>query len=102
MRKLFLIGAVLLSATAAQAGLSDHPELKTADAKTAGNTQPPSGQRPDDSALAARRQAMIQQKQQITMRKQMAMQREMQRHPIRTRIHFGLLNLKRKLHAAFR
>jgi hypothetical protein len=30
------------------------------------------------------------------------MQREMQRHPIRTRIHFALLGFKRKLHSAFR
>jgi len=41
---------------------------------------------------------MIQQK--TMMRKQMMM-REMQRHPIRTRIHFGILKLKRKLRYAF-
>jgi hypothetical protein len=67
--------------------------------------QPTSAQRPDASALAARRQAEMQQKmmmqKQMMMRKQMAMQREMQRHPIRTRVHFALLNFKRKLHYAF-
>jgi hypothetical protein len=35
------------------------------------------------------------------MRRQMAMQQEMQRHPIRTRFHFALLRFKRKLHYAF-
>jgi len=40
--------------------------------------------------------------QKLMMRKQMAMQREMQRHPIRTRVHFAILKFKRKLHYAFR
>jgi hypothetical protein len=36
------------------------------------------------------------------MQKQMAMQREMQLHPIRTRIHFGILKFKQKMRYAFR
>jgi hypothetical protein len=99
MRKFFLIAVVLLSATAARAGL----DVTAARAPEA--SQPTSAQRPDASALAARRQAEMQQKmmmqKQMMMRKQMAMQREMQRHPIRTRVHFALLNFKRKLHYAF-
>jgi len=118
MRKFFLIAVVLLSATAARAGL-DVTAANT-DVRAPEASQPSSAQRPDASALAARRQAemhpdasalaarrqaemqqkMMMQKQ-MMMRKQMAMQREMQRHPIRTRVHFALLNFKRKLHYAF-
>jgi hypothetical protein len=103
MHKFFLIAAVLLSATAAHAGLDT--TLANADARTPEATQA-SEQRPDASALASKREAAIQQKvmmqKQMMMRKQMAMQREMQRHPIRTRFHFALLNFKRKMHSAFR
>jgi hypothetical protein len=93
--------------------LLSHLDCRAALAVTAANTDvgapeaslPSSAQRPDASALAARRQAEMQQKmmmqKQMMMRKQMAMQREMQRHPIRTRVHFALLNFKRKLHYAF-
>ena len=106
MRKVFLIAAILLSATAAHAG----PDLAVAGAdvqQTAPSAVPPSAQSseqlPDASALAAKRQAMIQQKmamqKQIAMQRQMAMQREMQRHPIRTRFHFALLRFKQKLRA---
>jgi len=103
MRKFFLIAVVLLSATAARAGL-DVTAANT-DVRAPEASQPSSAQRPDASALAARRQAEMQQKmmmqKQMMMRKQMAMQREMQRHPIRTRVHFALLNFTRKLHYAF-
>jgi hypothetical protein len=102
MRKFFLIAVVLLSATAARAGL-DVTAANT-DVRAPEASQPSSAQRPEASALAARRQAEMQQKmmqKQMMMRKQMAMQREMQRHPIRTRVHFALLNFKRKLHYAF-
>ncbi len=104
MRKFFLIAVVLLSATTAHAGLD--VTVAAADVRTPEAIEPPSAQRPDASALATKRQAMIQQKmavqKEMMMRKQMAMQREMQLHPIRTRIHFGLLKLKRKMHYAFR
>ena len=107
MRKFFLIAVVLLSATTAHAGL----DVTVADADVRAPEaiqpiKPLSAQRPDASALEAKRQAMTQQKmmmkKQMMMQKQMAMQREMQRHPIRTRVHFALLNFKRKLHHAFR
>ena len=102
MRKFFLIGVVLLSATAAHAGL-DVTAANT-DAKAVEASQP-SAPRPDAGALAAKRQGMMQQKmmmrKQMMMRRQMAMQQEMQRHPIRTRFHFALLRFKRKLHYAF-
>jgi hypothetical protein len=91
MRKLFLIAAVFLSATAAHAGA----DLTVADAQVqqaAASSTPV----PDSGAVAAKRQAMIQQK--MAMQKQMAMRREMQRHPIRTRLHFALLRLKQRLH----
>ena len=102
MRKFFLIGVVLLSATAAHAGL----DVSAAnEAKAPEASQPSSAQRPDAGALAAKRQGMMQQKmmmrKQMMMRRQMAMQQEMQRHPIRTRFHFALLRFKRKLHYAF-
>jgi hypothetical protein len=103
MRKFFLIAVVLLSATAAHAGLA--VTAANADVGAPEATQSSSAQRPDASAFAAKRQAMTQQKmmmqKQMMMRKQMAMQREMQRHPIRTRVHFALLKFKRKLHNAF-
>src|SRR5882757_9426827 len=98
MRKFFLIAFVLLSATTARAGL-DVTAANT-DVRAPESTQSSSAQRPDASALEAKRQAMTQQK--MMMQKQMAMQREMQRHPIRTRVHFALLSFKRKLHHAFR
>ena len=98
MRKLFLIAAILLSATAAHAG----PDLAAADADVQ-PTASSSAQLPDASVLAAKRQAMIQQKmamqKQTAMQRQMAVQREMQRHPIRTRFHFALLRFKQKLRA---
>src|SRR6267142_653119 len=106
MRWFFLIVVVLLSATTAHAGL----DLTVADADVRAPEaiqpiKPLSAQRPDASALAAKRQAMTQQtmmmRKQMMMQKQMAMQREMQRHPIRTRIHFAVLKFKRKLHYAF-
>jgi hypothetical protein len=104
MRKFFLIAAILLSATAAHAGLDT--TLANADVRAPEATQSSSAQRPDASALAAKREAMIQQKmamqKQMMMRKQMAMQREMQRHPIRTRFHFALLKFKQKMHSVFR
>lgn len=108
MRKLFLIGVVLLSATAAQAGLSDEAVASKSKAIQASLQQRPDssaqvaqGAQSAQSAEAAKRQAMMQQKQQMMMQKQMMMQREMARHPIRTRIHFGILNIKRKLRYAF-
>ena len=103
MRKFFLIAVVLLSATTAHAGLD--VTVAAADVRTPEAIQPLSAQRPDASALEAKRQAMTQQKmmmkKQMMMQKQMAMQREMQRHPIRTRVHFAILKFKRKLHYAF-
>jgi hypothetical protein len=108
MRKLFLIGIVLLSSTAAQAGLSDEAVASKSKAIQASLQQRPDssaqvaqGAQSAQSAEAAKRQAMMQQKQQMMMQKQMMMQREMARHPIRTRIHFGILNIKRKLRYAF-
>ena len=102
MRKLFLIGIVLLSSTAAQAGLSDEAVASKSKAIQASLQQRPDnaaqtaqGAQSPQAAEAAKRQAMMQQK------KQMMMQREMARHPIRTRIHFGILNIKRKLRYAF-
>ena len=103
MRKLFLIAAVVLSATTARAGLD--VTAANADVRAPEASQLSSAQRPDASALAAKRQAEIRQKmamqKQMMMRKQMAMQREMQRHPIRTRLHFALLKFKQKLRYAF-
>jgi hypothetical protein len=104
MRRLFLITAILLSAPMAHAGLDT--TVANAGVRAPEAIQPSSAQRPDASALAAKREAMIQQKmamrKQIMMQKQIAMQREMQRHPIRTRLHFALLKFKQKMHAAFR
>jgi len=99
MRKFLLISVVVLSASAAHAGLdvtAANTDPRPPEATR--QTQPSSARRPDADVLAAKRQAMIQQK--TMMRKQMMM-REMQRHPIRTRIHFGILKLKRKLRYAF-
>ena len=92
MRKFFLIAAVLLSATAAHAGA----DLTVADADVQ-PIAPSSAQSPDGSALAAKRQAMIQQTMAMQKQKQMAMQMEMRRHPIRTRLHFAVLKFKQKL-----
>ena len=104
MRKFLLIAVVLLSATAAHAGLA--VTAANTDVRAPEASLPSSAQRPDASALAARRQGMAQQKmmmqKQMMMRKQMAMQREMQRHPIRTRLHFAVLRFKQKMHSAFR
>ena len=97
MRKFFLIALLLVSATTARAGL-DVTAANT-DVRAPEPSQLSSPQRPDASALEAKRQAMTQQK--MMMKKQMAMQREMQRHPIRTRVHFAILKFKRKLHYAF-
>src|SRR5882757_5046743 len=99
MRKFFLIAFVLLSATTARAGL-DVTAANT-DVRAPESTQSSSAQRPDASALEAKRQAMTQQKmmmkKQMMMQKQMAMQREMHRHPIRTRFPSPLLTFKRTL-----
>jgi hypothetical protein len=95
MRKFFLISAILLSATAAHAGAN----LTVADAGVQPTTSS-SAQLPDASVLAAKRQAMIQQKMAMQKQKQMAMQREMRAHPIRTRLHFALLKFKQKLRHA--
>lgn len=104
MRKFFLITAILLSATAARAGLDT--TMADANVKAPEAAQASSAQRPDAAAAAAQRQAMMQQKmamkKQMMMQKQMAMQREMQRHPIRTRLHFAVLRFKQKMHSAFR
>jgi len=104
MRRFFLIAAILLTATTAHAGLDT--TVASADDRPPEATQSSSAQRPDASALAAKREAMIQQKvamqKQMMMRKQMAMQREMQRHPIRTRVHFTLLKFKQKMNSVFR
>jgi hypothetical protein len=103
MRKFFLIAAVVLSATAAHAGLD--VTTANADARAGEASQASPAQRPDAGAIAARRQAVMQRKmmmrKQMMMQRQMAMQREMQRHPIRTRLHFAFLKFKRKLHYAF-
>ena len=96
MRKFFLITAILLSATAAHAGA----DLTVAGADVQ-PTAPSSAQLPGASVLAAKRQAMIQQKMAMQKQKQMAMLREMQLHPIRTRLHFALLKFKQKLRHAF-
>jgi hypothetical protein len=96
MRKFFLIAAILLSATAAHAG----PDLTVA----AADVQPtasPSAHLPDANALAAKRQAAIQQRMAMQKQKQMAMQREMRLHPIRTRLHFAFLKLKQRLHRVY-
>jgi hypothetical protein len=102
MRKFFLITAILLSATAAHAQqdvTAADPDVGAPEAIQP--IAPLSAQRPDASVLAAKRQAMIQQKmamqKQMMIRKQMAMHREMQLHPIRTRLHFALLKFKRKM-----
>jgi hypothetical protein len=91
MRRFALIAAIFLSVTAAHAG----PELNVASAdvqQTAASSQ----QLPEANALAAKRQAMIQQKMAMQKQKQMAMRREMQLHPIRTRLHFAFLRLKQR------
>jgi hypothetical protein len=96
MRKFFLIAAVLLSATAVHAG----PDLTVA----AADAQPvvsSSAQASDASAFAAKRQAMVRQEMAMQKQKQMAMRREMQLHPIRTRLHFALLKLKQRLHRIY-
>jgi hypothetical protein len=108
MRKFFLITAIVLSATTAHAGLN--VSVAEADVKAPAAIQPVEplpAHRPEPSdVLAAKRQAVIQQKiamqKQMMIRKQMAMQREMQLHPIRTRLHFAMLKFKRKMHYAFR
>src|SRR5215471_8502387 len=101
MRRFFLTAAILLSATTAYAGLDT--TVASADDVRAPEAQSSSAQRPDPGALAAKREAMIQQKmamqKEIMMRKQMAMQREMQRHPIRTRLHFAVLKFKRQMNS---
>ena len=94
MRKFFLIAAVLLSATSVHAG----PDLTVAAADVQ-QTASSSAQLPDAGVAAAKRQGMIQQK--MTMQKQVATQREMRLHPIRTRLHFALLKFKQKLRRAF-
>ena len=103
MRKLFLITAIVLSTTTARAGMDT--TVANAD-RSSQAMESSSQQRPDASALAAKREAMMQQKaamkKQMMIQKQMAMQREMQRHPIRTRLHFALLRFKRTMQSAFR
>ncbi len=108
MRKFFLMAAILLSATAAHAGadltVAGADVQPTAPSSAAVQaTAQSSAQLPDASDVAAKRQAVMQQKmamqKQIAMQRQMAMQREMQRHPIRTRLHFALLRFRQKLRA---
>jgi hypothetical protein len=96
MRKFFLTAAILLSATAAHAGAN-----LTVAAADVQPTASASAQLPDASVLAAQRQAMIQQKMAMQKQRQMAMLREMQLHPIRTRLHFAILKFKHKLDHAF-
>ncbi len=78
MRKFFLITAILLSATTAHAGLD--ATVADADTRAPEAIQSSSAQHPDASELAAKREAMIQQKmamqKQMMMRKQMAMERD--------------------------
>ena len=99
MRKVFLIAAILLSATAAHAG----PDLTlaAADAQPAASSSAQASAANAGNALAAKRQAMMEQKMAMQQQKQMAMRREMQRHPIRTRIHFALLKLRQRLHRIY-
>jgi hypothetical protein len=101
MRKFLLITAILLSATAAHAGLDT--TVANVDERAPEATQLSSAQRPD--AEASKREAMMQQKmamkKQMMMQRQMAMQREMQQHPIRTRLHFAVLRFKQKMRYAF-
>jgi hypothetical protein len=114
MRKFFLTTAVLLLATAAHAG----PNLAVASADAPPSVPSPAAPspavaspaasnpaQPDAAALAAKRQAMMQQKMAMQKQKQMAMQMAMQRemalHPIRTRVHFALVKIRRTLDDAF-
>ena len=109
MRKFFLISAILLSATAAHAG----PNLAVASADAPPSVPSPAvgspaasnPAQPDAAALAAKRQAMMQQKMAMQKQKQMAMQMAMQRemalHPIRTRVHFAVIKVKRAFDDAF-
>lgn len=101
MRKFFLMATLLLSATAAHAG----PNLTVASAEIQ-PTASSAAQSPDAgaaaaAAAAAKRQAMIQQKMAMQKQKQMAMMREMQLHPIRTRVHFAVLKFKHALQETF-
>jgi hypothetical protein len=102
MRKFSLIAAILLSTTTAYAGMDT--TAANVDVRAPEAIQSSSAQHPDAGELAAKREAMMQQKmamqKQIMMRKQMAMQREMQRHPIRTRVHFAVLKFKQEMRAA--
>jgi hypothetical protein len=114
MRKLILITAIVLSATAAHAagslnvaGADNQPAASSsAPPAAASTTQPPaassSAQVPNaDAIAAAKRQAMIEEKmamqKQIAIQKQMAMQRQMAAHPIRTRLQFAFYKFKRKM-----
>jgi hypothetical protein len=103
MRKLFLTTAIVLSTTTARAGFDS--TVGNAD-RSSQAMESSSQQRPDANVLAAKREAMMQQKaamkKQMMMQKQMAMQREVQRHPIRTRLQLALLKFKRTMHAVFR
>ena len=115
MRRFFVISAILLSATAAHAGptlavaSADIPPAATQPAVSspaqASPTTPSSAQVPDAAAIAAKRQAMMEQKMAMQKQKQMAMrmamQREMQEHPIRTRVHFAVIKVKRAFDDAF-
>ena len=96
MRKFFLISAILLSATAAHAGAN--LTVASADVQPAAQS---STEVPDANVLAAKREAMIQQKMAMQKQKQMAMLREMRLHPIRTRLHFAFLKFKQELRHAY-
>ena len=110
MRRLSLIAFIFLSTAAAHAG----PELAAANMAVQQNTSvqqtaTSSEQLPDANAnanvganaLAAKRQAMMAQKMAMQKQRQAAMQREMQLHPIRTRLHFALLRLKQRFHHVY-
>jgi len=103
MRKFFFVAAILLSASAAHAG----PALAAADQPNASSTAQPaassSAQVSDAEAIAAKRQAVIDQQmetqKQIARQRQMAVQRQMQLHPIRTRLQFAYYKFKRQMRA---
>jgi hypothetical protein len=110
MRKFFLLSAILLSATAAHAGpnltvaSADIPPVASSPVQSSPPAQS-SAQLPDAADMAAKRQAMMEQKMAMQKQKQMAMrmamQREMQQHPIRTRVHFAVIKVKRAFEDAF-
>ena len=91
MRKFFLIAAVLFSASAAHAGAN----LAASEVNVQSATQ--ATEQPSDAGDAeAKRRAMIDQRMAMQRQRQAAMQREMRRHPIRTRFRMALFALKRR------